>query len=199
MPHIRKTEKEVWTFDELSDTAKDKARDWYRDGLGEIMDFDFLFDDFDTIAKIFGIEVDQRTFQTRGGDTRSEPSFHWGNLGMGGSASFSGSYRYAKGARKAIRAHAPQDTELHRISDELQEAQRRNFYRLTATIRERGIEVDGGYASNDDDDIRELLRDYMRWIYRALSAELEYRYADEQVDEDIRANEYDFTEEGKPA
>ena len=67
MPHIRKTEKEVWTFDELSDTAKDKARDWYRDGLGEIMDFDFLFDDFDTIAKIFGIEVDQRTFQTRGG------------------------------------------------------------------------------------------------------------------------------------
>lgn len=39
----------------------------------------------------------------------------------------------------------------------------------------------------------------MRWIYRSLEAEYEYRQSDAVVDEDIRANEYEFTEGGERA
>jgi hypothetical protein len=39
----------------------------------------------------------------------------------------------------------------------------------------------------------------MRWIYRQLEREYEWLMSDEQVDESIRINEYEFTEEGKLA
>lgn len=43
----------------------------------------------------------------------------------------------------------------------------------------------------------ETAREFMRWIYSALETEWEYQNANEQVDENIRANEYEFTEEGE--
>ena len=46
--------------------------------------------------------------------------------------------RKEAGVGIGLRAHAPQDEELHRIADELQAAQRRNFYRLHTSIRTRG-------------------------------------------------------------
>jgi len=39
----------------------------------------------------------------------------------------------------------------------------------------------------------------MRWVYRALEQEYEYQTANEQVDDSIRANEYEFTETGRIA
>lgn len=39
----------------------------------------------------------------------------------------------------------------------------------------------------------------MRWIYRALEAEYEYQDSDGQVDETIKANEYEFEEDGSRA
>ena len=35
------------------------------------------------------------------------------------------------------------------------------------------------------------------WIYRTLESEYDYQNADEQVDENIEANEYTFTAEGR--
>ena len=56
---------------------------------------------------------------------------------LGDGALFEGAYDFAKGAPKAIRAHAPEDSELHRIADALQAIQRRNFYQLHATVTHR--------------------------------------------------------------
>jgi hypothetical protein len=36
----------------------------------------------------------------------------------------------------------------------------------------------------------------MKWLYRQLEKEHEYRTADEQVDEDCRANEWHFYDDG---
>ena len=36
----------VYLFDELSDSAKDKARRWYRQGAFEYDWYDFVFSDF---------------------------------------------------------------------------------------------------------------------------------------------------------
>lgn len=46
------------------------------------------------------------------------------------------------------------------------------------------------------DEVTKALRDFNRWIFRRLQDEYEYLTSDEQVEESIRANEYEFTEDG---
>lgn len=205
---------EVFTFDELSDAAKETARNWFRDVMNEtgFDDLSFLYDDFDIIAKIFGISIDhrsQKNINTVTGKewTTDNLQIMWaGFSSQGDGACFEGSYAYAKGAPKAIRAHAPDDKELHRIADALQDIQRRNFYKIEGTVKHRGhyyhansteISLDGCTTKDAEATVAELLRDYMNWIYRTLEKEYEYRNADEQVDESILANEYEFTTDGK--
>ena len=187
----------VYTFDELSDSAKEKARNWWREGTAyDDYWHESVYEDAKDCARIIGIEIDNIYFS--------------GFSSQGDGACFEGSYCYAKGSVEAIKQHAPQDTSLHRIARELAEIQRGNFYALTAKVKHVGryyhefsteIEV---YDRNGDlvhadthDVVVNLLRDYMRWIYRQLEHEYDWQNADEQVDENIRINEYTFTKEGK--
>jgi hypothetical protein len=48
----------------------------------------------------------------------------------------------------------------------------------------------------DEDTLIELARDFMDWIYKQLEKEWDYQNSDEQVEESIRANEYEFLEDG---
>jgi hypothetical protein len=205
-------ETEVFNFDELSDSAKEKARDWFR-GLRDASDLDAVVEDFDTCAAIIGVEVRQRPFRTMGGDTRTEPAVRWGLYTQGSGASFEGSYRYAKGGAQAIRQHTGNsDAELIRIADELQAIQKRNGYKVEARITDgtdsnfyphsgtMEIEVFKGGAMADaetESEVRDLMRALGDWLYQRLEAEDLYQSEDEQVDECIRANEYTFTEDGK--
>ena len=50
-----------------------------------------------------------------------------------------------------------------------------------------------------EEDTRDLLRSFADWIYRQLKEEYEYRMSDENVDESIRINEYEFDENGRIA
>lgn len=210
MPEIR--EYTVYRFDELSDAAKEKARDWFRSCYGEVEDFSAVIDDANTIAAILGIEIETRPVKLMGGGTRYDPCI-WYSLSysQGDGACFEGRYSYAKGSVRKLKEHAPQDTELYRIAEGLRDIQRRHFYRLEARVSHRGnythprsteIEVTsaetGDYvAAEIAETVAELLRDFMGWIYVQLREEYEYQTADEQVDEAIRANEYTFTEDGK--
>ena len=42
-----------------------------------------------------------------------------------------------------------------------------------------------------------MLKDFAKWIYTRLDTEWDYAMSDEQIDDSIRANEYEFTEGGK--
>jgi hypothetical protein len=48
-----------------------------------------------------------------------------------------------------------------------------------------------------EDDLIEALRDLANWLYRALEREYEFLTSDEIVDENISANDYTFTAEGR--
>jgi len=118
-------------------------------------------------------------------------------------------------SRDAIGTYAPQDTELHRIAAELQDLQRRNFYRLECsltrsryrshyvhehTVSGSVTRIDSiNVSSETGEEVVDLFRDVMRWAYRSLEREYEYQNADEQIDENIRCNEYEFTEDGDRA
>jgi hypothetical protein len=53
-------------------------------------------------------------------------------------------------------------------------------------------------APKAEAELKEATRDAMRWVYRMLEAEYDWQTSDEQVDEMLKANGYEFTEEGKP-
>lgn len=202
---MRVIEKEIFKYEELGDTAKDKAKDWYRQFIFQDSgDWDFVFCNAIDVAEILGIEIDTR----RGS---KEPAIYFsGFWSQGDGASFEGSYRYAKGATKKIRKEYPEDKELHRIADELQDIQRRNFYKLCARMTHSGYHSHSGCMSvsvehEDDpyrdigdaeDDITQLMRDFADWIYDQLENEYEYQCSDEVVEESIIANEYEFDEDG---
>lgn len=209
---MRTIETTVYKFDELTNTAKEKARYWYRSS--DSNDWEHVYSDADECAAILGIDIDRRSYRTMGGGTGSEPTIYFsGFSSQGDGACFVGHYTYKKGAAKSIRSHAPQDAELHRIADTLQKIQSRHFYKLSASMAHRGHYWHSGCMSVDvshledtyrdigdaEEDIRQLMRDFADWIYKQLEREHDYRNSDEVIDEDIRANEYEFTEDGERA
>lgn len=202
----------VYKFDELSDKAKARARDWFREGYPDHDWWDASYEDFSRIADILGIEFDQYPVQTVGGKTRYETAIHFsGFSSQGDGACFAGRYTYKAKAHRKIRAYARKDEKLHAIADGLLALQRANGYRLEARVKHRGsysheycTEIDVTDKRTGElvevaihEELVTLLRDFMRWIYRQLESEYEYLTSDEQVDETIVANEYTFTASGK--
>lgn len=233
---MRVMETTVYRFDELSDRAKERARDWFREGALDYDWWDSIYEDAATCGEILGINLRQKPVKTMGGSTRYEPAIYFsGFYTQGAGARMEADYEYPKGKDKSpawrIKDHAPPkwidkqtgeeqhnkgNAELARIADALQDIQRRNFYGISARVRfghghgehemNTTVEVfktingdDREVDQDTDEAVRELMRDFMRWIYRQLEAEYEYRMSDEAVDEDIRANEYEFEEDGSRA
>jgi hypothetical protein len=189
----------LYSFDELDDSAKETAREWYRNGGLDYKWWDEIYDDAKECGQILGISIDNIYFS--------------GFWNQGDGACFEGSYTYAKSATKAIREHAPQNTVLHDIADALQTIQRPWFYSLEAQIKHSGryaheystdIDVsdsreylDSSTSITDTEEaLSDTLRDFMRWIYSQLETEYNWLNSDEQIDESMRINEYRFNENG---
>ncbi|OPY03513.1 MAG: hypothetical protein A4E60_00178 [Syntrophorhabdus sp. PtaB.Bin047] len=188
----------IYKFDELPEDAQTRAvENLYDVNVDSDYWHEFAIDDAKQIAALMGIEIKNIYFS--------------GFSSQGDGACFEGSYSYQKGSVKAVKEHAPQDEELHRIAQDLADLQRRHFYRLTAKVKHSGhyyheyctsidVEDNGdGAPETVYDGIAEFLRDFMHWIYRQLEKEHDYMTSDEAIIETIRANEYEFYENGKLA
>lgn len=197
---MRIVETKVYKYEELSDSTKERAREWYLEG-GLCYDWwDFCYEDFCRVAEILGIEISYR--QGRGAEI-----YFNGFYCQGSGSSFVGTYRYAKGAVAKIKQYAPQDEELHRIAYGLKEVQRRHFYRLEANISSHrdymiSVEVYDGddryrYIGDAEEEVRELMNDFNDWMFKRLQDEYEHLTSDEVVEESIIANEYEFDEDGR--
>lgn len=191
---MRTITKELYTFDELSDTAKQKALE----SLSDInTDYEWWnYEDYTNIGKIFGIQIDKIYFS--------------GFSSQGDGACFEGHYRYNKDAPKKIREYAPLDTRLHDIADTLQSIQKGQFYQLMSDTKHRGHYyhencTETSVYRNDNKDItREVekqlidtLKDFMKWIYRSLEKDYDHLTSEEAIKETIQLNEYEFYETGE--
>lgn len=187
----------LYKYNELSDTAKECVKQW-----ADTFEFasESVLEDFEQIAGILGFY-----------DITPRYSGFWS---QGDGASFTGRYKYAKGASKAIRDYAPQDTKLHAIADGLQALQARHFYKLRAVLtlgsgsnyysHENTVSIEVSRDDNDapesvQNNFKELARDLMRWLYKALEREWEHCNSDEYIAEHCTANGYEFTEKGEIA
>ena len=191
----RKIEVEVFTFAELSDAAKEHAREWFRQGI--------QFDANDTIectildaAKLLGITIDRPRGQ------RTGYAIDWDTNPVG--AAFVGSWRASDVKPGAIQKEWPEAFTLHAIAADLE--------RVAAEFPDAYANCDTGrgcfqrveaMACGDDDDSSELaddamaavvdaLQSFAHWIATTIAAEIDYQYSDESIE----ANGYEFTADG---
>lgn len=198
---------ELYTFEELSEEAKEAAREWYRDGGLDYKWWDSVYDCAKEVGAALGIDIDRIYFS--------------GFWSQGDGASFEGTYRYRKGWRQALRKYVGGEdlAVLEDIGERLQAAQRRAAFQILATARQRGhymshqwVEVDLGDPPNGEDwptlgraphlwydPVDQALQEFAHWIYKSLEREYEYLNSDEVVDDMLTLNEYEFTEDGNPA
>lgn len=203
---------EAYRFDELTDAAKEKARDWYREcRYNDPSDFDSVIDDFVTIAEMIGVSFATHEVHLMNGKSRWEPKIWWsGFCSQGDGACFEGTYDYKADAVLKVRGYCS-DEEIIRIAEQLAKLQCENAFGLHADIErtssnyahENTVSVcvydrrnEERELEGDGDAITHLMKDLMRWLYGQLDEQNDYLYSAECVDESITANEYMFDEEG---
>lgn len=201
MPSVMIKETEVFTFDELSDSAKEKARDWWKSQGLDCEWWECVDEQYKTACKLFGLDISRIMFS--------------GFWSQGDGASFTGAYSYRKGALQALKKEFPQWAEIHDICKRLTQMQKPNFYGVNVDISQNGrychemtmsfnisVYIEGQGERYDipqrlEEEVEEIFRDLARDIYKSLEAEYDYLTSDEQVDEMILCNEYQFTEDGE--
>jgi hypothetical protein len=113
-------------------------------------------------------------------------------------------------ARLLIRAEYPGDTELHRIADGLYEVQANNDWAIVAQVKSIGhdthsrntsIDVqlddvpdDHELSDSDEEEVAQLLRDFMDWMSERLEAAHDDLTSDENIIYLVREGIIDITE-----
>ncbi|MBM9615232.1 hypothetical protein JWJ90_13175 [Desulfobulbus rhabdoformis] len=201
----------LYSFEELSDEAKQHAIEEYHDINTDHDWWDCSFEQFAEVAELFGLDIRQTRKNLINGDFRYDPTIYFsGFASQGDGACFEGRYSYKEGALKNIKKEWPQDKELHQIVASLQELQRRNFYQVHCRTKQSGhymhsgcMQVDVEHAEDSyrqvagEDDFIQCMRNFADWIYSKLEKEHDYLTSDEQIKESLIANEYKFTENGE--
>jgi hypothetical protein len=150
---MRIQETKIFTFDELSDDAKDKARAWYLEGAFDYDWWQFIYEDAEQIGlKITAFDIDRNTID---GELLAMP---------------------IKVCEKIV-ANYGKTCDTYKLAQE--------WYRE----KKRKSPMIG------DEFLKRLLEEYLVMPRN----EAEFMQSNEQVDESILANGYEFTEDGERA
>lgn len=193
----------VYLYNELSPKAQEKAREWWVD-LIDSQDYGAsVIEDALEVAECLGIDIDIK---------KGHPAIYWsGFSSQGDGASFTGIFRPTGEALAKVKEYAPVGMTLQAIAGELDGA-----YSLAGDEARCEVTVSGHYChsyamdyafpdldySGDsgnraDKLVRSALRRFADWIYMQLEASYWAEVSDEVVAENLEANEYTFTAEGK--
>lgn len=199
---MRIIETSIYPYAELSDKAKAKARDWFREG--DEFDDSYTLSEASSALATLGYSA---TIQYSGFDVQ------------GSGACFYGAFDakdFDPDAVAELLRDRPTDKEMHRIVDALRkvlevapgliaELTRDGYY---CTARDVEFSIDTGLHPTERDlyntygratanAFMAASRDLMHWIYATLKSEYEHQISDETVAGNIEANEYEFTADGK--
>lgn len=170
---MRIKETKVYQYDELSDKAKEKARDWFREASSGYEWWESTYEDAENVGiKISGFDIGRGSYCKGKFISGSEETAHKIEKEHGETC---GTYKKARAylaERDRIIDAAPKDE--------------------SGDVENEG-DLDAALDEADADFLRDILEDY-RII---LSKEYEFQQSDETIAENIRANEYEFTENGK--
>lgn len=182
---MRTEQVKIYKFDELDDSAKERARAWYR-GCGDVYSWgDESVESLKKFAEWFGIRI--RDYSLGGSDNRSQ----------------------------GVKFDLNVDDWL---ADEYDETHGMRGVRLWKYLNNQFMLPDlsgncpfTGYCMDEvlldavrefmerphDVNYTELMTECIDRFVKEYAAEVDYEYSDEAVDENILANEYEFTEDGE--
>lgn len=195
-----------FTFDQLSERAKEKARDKEREHACHDEWWDHTYEDAVRMGALMGIFIG-----TCGKKAEIDINFS-GFCSQGDDASFAGQYKHTPNAVANIVAECGgQDSELIRIASELTAFQVANQMQYGTTVSARigksgrssnsmtmNIEVTldnwNDVWPNLIDDVFDdlgaalitLMRDFADWIYKQLETEYDYLNSDEYIDQILK-------------
>jgi hypothetical protein len=196
----------LFTFNELSDSAKEKARNWWREGSNDDTFWsECVIDEAKEEGRNMGLDIDKvyfRGFWSQGDGACFEGTWHACDVKAGETAKDWGD--------------SPATKEIRRIAAEFEETAK-NFPNASFSVKHSGHyshefctdfnvslgeDEDNGSISQEEwsraeSDLIETARDYMRWIYKQLEKEYEYQNSDEVIDELLESNGYTFREDGE--
>lgn len=158
---MRIKEIKLYKYDELSDEAKEKAREWFLEGYESSFDWEYVQEDANNI----GLEI--MFLRPTGIQGNNEGKFKWDALEVANAifkehGNTCETYKTALSYLKQLQKENDEN-----LSDEREKTERSFLY--------------------------DLLEDYRIMLEK----EVEYQTSKEQVEENILANEYEFTEDGK--
>ena len=200
---MREVTTRIYKFDELSEQAKEKARDWYKDIMSE---------DFTAEAEMITENmIDYIINEGGAGESISDLSVNWSlSCRQGDGVSFTGIiYGYDKSALELFNHvydnNIPKNVRriLHGINVKFIKKSTRYCHKNTVTT---DIEITGNYCGEINrieaiiEDIEIAIDSWRDGLCDKLEKlgyeQIDYYYSNECVDETIIANEYEFTEEG---
>lgn len=186
----------LYEYSELSDQAKAKARDWFRSTCeGDNYFAESVEEDARQCFSLVGFSIDK---------------LYWSGFScQGDGACFTGSWSASDVKPGKLKIHAPVDAELHRIAKELEAIAKEypdasmkiehcgRYYHSHSTsmdiVMDDTMDEQPSGTATASEYLKELARDAMDWIYQTLEKEYNYTNSDEQIEENIKANEYTFT------
>ena len=195
----------LYEFNELSDSAKEKARQWFREASsGDSYWSEYTIEEAKEQGENMGLDIVNIYFR--------------GFWSQGDGACYTGSWNACDvkaGETAKDWGDSPETKEIRRIASEFEEFAK-TWPESSFKVEHHGhyshefctsFDVSLGDDADNDlpagqwkeacDSLIETARDYMRWIYKQLEKEYEYQNSDEHVDESILANEYTFLISGE--
>lgn len=217
MPRV--IERTVYRFHELSDKAKARARDHYREQGLQHDWWDYTYEQAVEAAGMLGIHIFTKPVKLVNGEDRQDPCIYFsGFSSQGDGASFEGRYSPKPGSEAVdeIANEFVTDSELHRIAEQLAllqvSARIKHGRKLEAQVKLGGsgychshmMDVTVYFDDDDADDpessdveqLTQLMRDFADWIYSQLEAEHDYLTSDEYIDENLLDGDNEFDELG---
>lgn len=182
---------DLYTFDELTDKAKERARDWYKTDYPDSGWWEFAYDNAREAFAFFGVDASDIAFS--------------GFWSQGDGASFTGEFRAGLISPAAdLAAEFPTDETLRGLHARLTtishpEDSRVKITRSRQYIHSYTMNLDDAdeYSRDDERELLSIFRGLADWLYSLLESEYDYLVSDECVDESILSNGYHFTIDGK--
>ena len=190
MPRIHETT--LYKFDELSTESKERAVTSFQED-DSYLDYDwheFTINDFETILELIGYYDITCYFS--------------GFLSQGDGACFSARFSRKKRCLDKVKKYCPTEEKILNIVEQIQSEiplyeeyeikYSGNYYHEYCTnVHYLG---DSEKAEQLDERFLELSRQLMRILYKKLNDEYDYLNSSEAIIEYIKANDYEFTEDG---
>lgn len=207
----RTIQRTVYKFSELSEAAKETARDHERSGDYPHDDWwDSTHDDAKRVGDCLGLDFIEKE--------QGRPCIYFsGFCSQGDGASFEANWNPEGDIVKAVIEHAPQDNTLKSIAEGLMmlcvhaafkgnvlwgtvRTDNSNYSHsntMTGELTYFNVDADvDGVPEDDDKEFLVLMRRFADWIYDQLNAEYDYLNSEEHIDKRLSDSDEEFDEDG---